>query len=171
MEVPFPPGHRPSRLPVATYLVRLSTDLSGWFAVAVFARLYAPLMSLRLRRALWGLIAVILLACCVVLVHLQQVHQRSYEWGWSPPAAAAKIQYEGRDYSRAAAKVQHVSVGEARIGRTEGGGSIYGMPSVPLGRTKGDGSIYGTPSRSLTLTVLHVVVGPVTYEYTLMGGP
>ena len=110
-------------------------------------------MSSRLRVVLWGCLALSLLAGCVALVHLEQVHQRSYEWRWSPPAAAAKIQYSGRDYRRSRAPVTSLPVDEVPLGRTEGGGRIYGVPT------------------ELTEVVLHVTVEDRTFQYSLLGGP
>jgi hypothetical protein len=111
-------------------------------------------VSPRLRLVLWRALGVGLVATCFALVHLQQVHQRSYEWGWSPPAAAEKIQYQGRSYLRSRAQVLPVPA-----------------DGVPLGRTEGGGRIYGPPPGRLTPTVLYVVVEGATFQYGLMGGP
>ena len=89
-----------------------------------------------------------------VLVHLERVHQRSSEWGWSPPAAAEKIQHLGRDYRRSTAAAPSVPSAGIRLGTTEGGGRIF-----------------GTPRGAAVPTVLHVVVGQDTYRYALVGGP
>ena len=97
-----------------------------------------------------------ILALGYVAVHLRLVHDRSYEYRWTPRPAAPRIQFAGRDYSRS----ENVSdtalpAGLTPLGRTEGGGRIYG-----LSRLHGD-----------THVVLHVVTDEGTFSYVLSGGP
>ena len=91
-----------------------------------------------------------------VAVHLRLVHNRSYEYRWTPSPAAPRIQFAGRDYSRSVNVPETVlPAGLTPLGRTEGGGRIYG-----LSRLHGD-----------THVVLHVVTDEGTFSYVLSGGP
>jgi hypothetical protein len=110
---------------------------------------------MRLRpRSLMALTAgVLAVALCVVAVHLRQVHNRAYEYRWSPSAAAPKVQFAGRNYLRGR-QVPTVPTDALLIGRTEGGGRIYGPrpgPYVP--------------------TVVYVRDGERVFDYALSGGP
>lgn len=105
--------------------------------------------------ALCGLVLA-LVALGYVAVHLRLVHDRSYEYRWTPSAAAPRIQFAGRDYSRSSGQpATALPAGLVPLGRTEGGGRIYG----PAG------------SRDSTLVILHVVTGDGTFTYALSGGP
>lgn len=95
-----------------------------------------------------------LLLCAYALVHLSQVHSRSSEYRWFPTATAPRIQLDGRSYLRAGSTGPGPSAGEVLLGRSEGGGRIYGPPS------------------GATLpTVVRVVARGHAFTYELSGGP
>ncbi|MCW2778811.1 MAG: hypothetical protein JWN17_2536 [Frankiales bacterium] len=96
------------------------------------------------------------LALLAVGVHLRLVHDRSYEYRWSPSAAAPRIQVLGRDYLRSDLPPgRTVDPGQVLVGRSEGGGRVYGPPSP----------------RDQVPTVLQVSDGSRVYTYALSGGP
>lgn len=62
-----------------------------------------------------------------VAVHLRHVHDASWEYRWTPSAAPPKISFQGRDYHRGS-RESALPAGEVPLGRTAGGGVIYGPP-------------------------------------------
>ena len=87
-------------------------------------------------------------------VHLRHVHDLGWEYRWTPSAAPPRISFEGRHYLR--------------------GGVESGLPAgeVPLGRTPGGGVIYGPsgPHPNAFIGVDVMASGHVT-GYALSGGP
>lgn len=105
--------------------------------------------------ALCGLVLVIV-AVGFVAMHLWSVHNRSYEYRWTPSPAAPRIQFGGRDYNRAQPPRRTIlPAGMTPLGMTEGGGRIYGS----------------SRARGGTNVVLYVVTDDGTFSYGLSGGP
>jgi hypothetical protein len=110
-------------------------------------------MRMRPRLLIALTVGVVVVALCVVAVHLRRVHDRAYEYRWSPSAAAPKVQYAGRNYLRGP-QVPAVPTDALLIGRTEGRGRIYG------------------PRRGRVVpTVVYVRDGERVFDYALSGGP
>ena len=87
-------------------------------------------------------------------VHLNSVHDQSWEYRWSPSATPPLVRFDGRSYLRGSVH-QGRTPGLVRLGRTAGGASIYGPagphPHVPTG--------------------IEVVDAGRTTGYSLSGGP
>ena len=86
-------------------------------------------------------------------VHLQHVRTVSGEYRWTAAATAPLLLFEGRRYDKRS--VTTLPLGEVLLGRTAGGGLIYGPPE---------------PHR-YAVTVLTVVAGGQATGYALSGGP
>ncbi len=87
-------------------------------------------------------------------VHLRHVHDVSWEYRWSPTAAPPRISFEGRHYLRAGTEPS-LPAGEVPLGKTVGGGVIYGPPG---------------PHEYALIGVEVLANGKVT-AYSLSGGP
>ncbi len=118
-----------------------------------------PPMSAGNRRVLKGLAVALSASVLVgglgyVGVHLRHVHDVSWEYRWSPSAAPPRIAFQGRHYLRAGSE-RSLPPGEVPLGRTIGGGVIYGPPG---------------PHEYALIGVEVLANGKVT-GYALSGGP
>jgi hypothetical protein len=97
---------------------------------------------------------VVWLVVCVgvPLMRLYQVHEEGWEWRLTPSAAPPRLLFDGRSYLRGSA-ISHVPTGEVRHGSTPGGGALL------------------ADKDPRTDTVVFVVAGQQTVEYSLQGGP
>ena len=86
-------------------------------------------------------------------VHLVQVHQESWQWCWTPPAAPPLVAYRDRHYQRGSDQAQ--------------------LPpdSHPLGHTAGGGLIFGPAQNEFVPTGITVRDGARLISYELSGGP
>lgn len=89
-----------------------------------------------------------------VAVHLRRVHDVGWEYRWTPSAAPPRISFEGRHYLRGS-RQRALPPGEVPLGRTPGGGVIYGSAG---------------PHQDAFIGVDVVWSGHIT-GYALSGGP
>jgi hypothetical protein len=90
----------------------------------------------------------------LVFAHVSRVHDQTREWAWTPSAASPMITYEGRHYLKQGAS-KGLAADYVRLGRTGGGGEIFGPDLPPRSRQVG----------------LQVRADSLVYDYTLSGGP
>lgn len=108
-----------------------------------------PLIILAVALALMIVLGVALAA------RLRYVHDKTWEYSLFPSSTPPKVVFGQRDYSRDD-YITKVAV----------------PPDfVRSGQTMGGGAIYAPPERAYAPTVIDVVDGPRTVEYSLMGGP
>lgn len=97
--------------------------------------------------------ATVVLSGSAVALYLQHIKQMSGEYRWTAAATPPRLEFEGRRYERSSHAA--LRTGDVALGRTAGGGMIYG-PAKP---------------HPYALTGLRIVASGIVTDYALSGGP